>query len=546
MNTIDNFAAYASPNTLDGLNAVGSVISTNALLVDGTNGMAAPLTMQNHKITGLANGVAATDAAAFGQIASATSAFLPKSGGTMTGPIAMGSQKITGLANGVAATDAATVGQLQTGGNFLPLSGGTMSGDIYLGGNWVRGSNTTTPPTADSLVSVAFSQNQINAAVGGYLNLNGGAMSGPIAMGSQKITGLANGVAASDAAAFGQIAAATSGFLPLTGGTMSGDINLGGKWIKGSNTTTPPSGDYLISLTFSQNQINAAIGGYLNLNGGTMTGPIAMGAQQITGLANGVAATDAAAFGQIASATSAFLPKSGGTMTGPIAMGSQKITGIANGTAATDAAAFGQIAAATGSYLPLSGGTMTGAIAMGSQKITGIANGTAATDAAAFGQIATATSAFLPKSGGTMTGALGTTIITPTYAATPTVTISNIGGTYTNPWNLSVSTAATTLSTFSNTAIGHYLVFITIGNSAFSNVTSVTSACNYSVTGITAVLTVSQQFTSPGGASGTTSAGTSYAGVLRVTNATNTFSFTCQLTAGTCTSVGVTTLVRIG
>jgi hypothetical protein len=41
------------------------------------------------------------------------------------------------------------------------------------------------------------------------------------------------------------------------------------------------------------------------------------------------------------------LQKSGGTMSGAIAMGNHKITGLANGTAATDAAAFGQIPVAT-------------------------------------------------------------------------------------------------------------------------------------------------------------------------------------------------------
>lgn len=41
------------------------------------------------------------------------------------------------------------------------------------------------------------------------------------------------------------------------------------------------------------------------------------------------------------------LPKTGGTMSGAIAMGSNKITGLANGTAATDAAAFGQIPVAS-------------------------------------------------------------------------------------------------------------------------------------------------------------------------------------------------------
>ena len=41
------------------------------------------------------------------------------------------------------------------------------------------------------------------------------------------------------------------------------------------------------------------LAGYLALAGGTMTGVIAMGAHKITGVANGTASTDVAAFGQI-------------------------------------------------------------------------------------------------------------------------------------------------------------------------------------------------------------------------------------------------------
>lgn len=49
-------------------------------------------------------------------------------------------------------------------------------------------------------------------------------------------------------------------------------------------------------------------------------------------------------------------------MTGNLPMGGNKITGMADGSAATDAAAFGQIAAALGTYLPLAGGTLSGAL----------------------------------------------------------------------------------------------------------------------------------------------------------------------------------------
>jgi hypothetical protein len=48
----------------------------------------------------------------------------------------------------------------------------------------------------------------------------------------------------------------------------------------------------------------------------------------------------------------------GGTMRGVIAMGSNKITGLANGTAATDAAAFGQIPAVDGTTIENNAGTL--------------------------------------------------------------------------------------------------------------------------------------------------------------------------------------------
>ncbi len=55
-------------------------------------------------------------------------------------------------------------------------------------------------------------------ATGTALLLSGGTMSGAIAMGANKITGLANGTAASDAAAFGQIPVPANGY-GITGNT---------------------------------------------------------------------------------------------------------------------------------------------------------------------------------------------------------------------------------------------------------------------------------------------------------------------------------------
>jgi hypothetical protein len=91
-----------------------------------------------------------------------------------------------------------------------------------------------------------------NTTVAGALQKTGGTMSGVIAMGSNKITGLTNGSAGSDAAAFGQIPTAgtgstnyavgndsrITGALQTTGGIMTGPIGL----IQQADPANPVSG----------------------------------------------------------------------------------------------------------------------------------------------------------------------------------------------------------------------------------------------------------------------------------------------------------------
>lgn len=97
-------------------------------------------------------------------------------------------------------------------------------------------------------------------------------MSGAIAMGSNKITGLANGTAATDAATYGQIPTASS-----TSPKMDGTAAVGSE-------TTWAKGDHVHPSDTSK----------LSLSGGTMTGDIAMGGNQVTGLGTPSADTDAA------------------------------------------------------------------------------------------------------------------------------------------------------------------------------------------------------------------------------------------------------------
>lgn len=81
---------------------------------------------------------------------------LQKSGGTMSGAIAMGNNKITGLANGTAATDAATFGQIPTAYTSNPAMDGTASAGTST--SWAKGDHvhpTDTSRMAANLKGVA-------------------------------------------------------------------------------------------------------------------------------------------------------------------------------------------------------------------------------------------------------------------------------------------------------------------------------------------------------------------------------------------------------
>ena len=80
---------------------------------------------------------------------------------------------------------------------------------------------------------------------------------------------------------------------------------------------------------------------------------------RVTALVSTLISIVSAQVSDLATTLSAYLAKTGGTMSGAIAMGANKITGLANGSAASDAAAFGQIPTA----LPpngAAGGDLTG------------------------------------------------------------------------------------------------------------------------------------------------------------------------------------------
>lgn len=123
------------------LDALTTAIGATAGLIraNGTVPMAANLALGGFKITGLADGTAATDAVTVGQLSAYTavwnalqSYFLRLDGSVpMGGALAMGANKITGLANGTDPQDAVTKAQLDT---KLDVGGGGLTGDLDMGG----------------------------------------------------------------------------------------------------------------------------------------------------------------------------------------------------------------------------------------------------------------------------------------------------------------------------------------------------------------------------------------------------------------------------
>lgn len=101
--------------------------------------------------------------------------YLKKDGSVaMTGALAMGTHKITGLAEGAANTDAATVGQMNTAigeavDDYLPLGGGTMTGAISMGGNAING----IPNASADTQPVAYGQLPGNVVSNFELDYNG-------------------------------------------------------------------------------------------------------------------------------------------------------------------------------------------------------------------------------------------------------------------------------------------------------------------------------------------------------------------------------------
>ena len=128
------------------LNTLETAVGTTADLIrrTGTVAFTANQSMGGFRITNVADGVGAQDAVTMAQFAAYTTVwnalatyFLRLDGTTpMAAALPMGNNKITGMANGTNAADAVNKGQLDL---YLPLAGGTMTGPVNFGAQILSG-----------------------------------------------------------------------------------------------------------------------------------------------------------------------------------------------------------------------------------------------------------------------------------------------------------------------------------------------------------------------------------------------------------------------
>jgi hypothetical protein len=214
----------------------------------------------------------------------------------LNGGASLNGQKITGLANGVAASDAATVGQLPTVSGYNSGSGAANQVAYYTAVNTqTSSSNLTFNGAALALIgtqTISSTLGVTGATTLGALTETGAsaALKAGADLNSQKITNLANGSAASDAAAFGQIPSVATYYHSASSGASPHLAMFADGYLLSDSSGTTPTWNGTLAVTGAET-ISTTLGvtgaatlGSLTVNNGsthtgatTLTGGVTIG-----------------------------------------------------------------------------------------------------------------------------------------------------------------------------------------------------------------------------------------------------------------------------
>lgn len=199
--------------------------------------------------------------------------------------------------------DDTTTSRIQLGDSTkLPLTGGTLKGNLNLGGYRLYNIATPTDSTdaaTKGFVDTAFQtlESELATSLSGYLPLKGGTMSGQINMNSNKLIGIADPTADTDAANKSYVDSKLTGlggsYLPLSGGTLTGQLHMSSNRI--TNVATPTEENDAATKAYVDSQFaGSGTGDFLSSGIVPMTGNLQMGSHKIVNLATPTEASDAA------------------------------------------------------------------------------------------------------------------------------------------------------------------------------------------------------------------------------------------------------------